>query len=584
MRSHSGRAGLGMAVLVASTLGVIAIAPTTAQAATTSFTTPGCQAWTVPLGVTEIQITAVGAAGSAAFPGAPAGGTGDGVSATLSGLTTGETLFVCVNAGGGTGGGAPGGGNAGSGGGASGVARGSDFSAPILVAGGGGGGGGGSGAHPSGGAGGPAGSPDGFPGATPTDTGTDVGGGGGGGTASGGGGGGAGHFTCGAGSGGGSFGPSGPGAGGGGGGCNFNVEAGGGGGGGGYFGGGGGGGGLFGGGGGGGGSDFCSTDGAVTDCAVTSGAGTETDAGSGPGQAKVVITDSRLDTTTGVSVSPASPVFGATVTATATVDPVPGGGTVQFALDGNNVGNPVPVDTTTGTASTNLTGLSVGGHSITATYSGAIGFAGSAGQATFTVARAPTTTSVATAPAGPVFGDTITATATVNPVPDGGTVQFAVDGTDVGSPVSVDTGTGTASKDLIGLSGGEHTITATYSGNTDFSGSSGRADITIARAATALTATPAILQVSPLALEVFNLSATLTRESDGSPLAGQTVVFSAGSTELCTSTTDASGVATCNVLMSPTAILAVVLSNGYAVSFPGDGNYAPSTASAGLIG
>jgi hypothetical protein len=63
-----------------------------------SFTSAGCSNWTVPAGVSSVAISAVGAAGVSAET---SGGTGDGVSATLS-VTSGETLDVCVDYGGGS--------------------------------------------------------------------------------------------------------------------------------------------------------------------------------------------------------------------------------------------------------------------------------------------------------------------------------------------------------------------------------------------------------------------------------------------------------------------------------------------------
>ena len=51
----------------------------------------------------------------------------------------------------------------------------------------------------------------------------------------------------------------------------------------------------------------------------------------------------------------------------------------------------------------------------------------------------------------------------------GGTVQFAVDGTPYSSPVSLSGGSATIADAT--LSKGTHTITATYSGDTNFSGS-----------------------------------------------------------------------------------------------------------------
>lgn len=116
-----------------------------ALADTTSFTTTGCTTFPVPAGVSSVDIAATGSAGEAGFGGDGAqGGTGDVVGGTLSALSAGQVLDVCVDYGGGAAGVANSGGVTGSGGGgASGVALGSDFSVPVLIAGGGGGGGGG---------------------------------------------------------------------------------------------------------------------------------------------------------------------------------------------------------------------------------------------------------------------------------------------------------------------------------------------------------------------------------------------------------------------------------------------------------
>jgi hypothetical protein len=241
-----GRLRLTLGLAVAS-LVVLGIDAGPALAKTKSFTSAGCSTWTVPAGVSSVQITATGSAGQGA-----AGGTGDVVSGTLSRLSSGHVLDLCVD----YGGGAAGAGslqNGGAGGGASGVGLGSDFSTPVLIAGGGGGsasnnGGsltdsGGNAGLPSGGGGGSV-NGDGGGGGTQTTFGT----------------GGAADPSCGGtctgGANGAGFTSAGPGTGGAGGG-GFD---GGGGGGGGYYGGGGGGGSeLLPGGGGGGGSDFCAS-------------------------------------------------------------------------------------------------------------------------------------------------------------------------------------------------------------------------------------------------------------------------------------------------------------------------------------
>ncbi|MCX6880057.1 MAG: DUF6288 domain-containing protein [Verrucomicrobia bacterium] len=62
--------------------------------------------------------------------------------------------------------------------------------------------------------------------------------------------------------------------------------------------------------------------------------------------------------------------YGQTATFTATVAPTPNGGTVQFYSDGNPLGTPVAVNTSTGAASYGTTLLTAPTHSITAHYSG----------------------------------------------------------------------------------------------------------------------------------------------------------------------------------------------------------------------
>jgi uncharacterized repeat protein (TIGR01451 family) len=306
-------AGVGLwAVTAGSAMAVGPSSSTTGGITTVSFTDAGCTTWTVPAGVSAVQIQAIGAAGTDGVTGPPSGtnnsvaghgGLGDGVSGTLSGLSGGtQALDVCVDVGGGHGAiGVNSGNGGGDGGGASGVSLGSDFSAALLVAGAGAGGGGqGLG---NGGNGGSAGTPVAGSGGSPT------GGQGSGGnnTAQTGGAGGAGNPAC-VGSSGGQFGPTGPGRGG-----DNNTTSvcgnGGGGGGGGYFGGGAGASAGAGGGGGGGGTDFCAP--ALTDCAVTSGAGTSHAAGADAGEAQVILIYAEPDSTGPTDAPAASPAANA---------------------------------------------------------------------------------------------------------------------------------------------------------------------------------------------------------------------------------------------------------------------------------
>jgi Glycine rich protein len=147
--------GPGLVGIVVATAAVTM--PSAAQAAITqSFTTPGTSTYIVPIGVTQLSITAVGAAGG---PWCANGGGGRG--ALVSGsvpVSPGEQLTVSVGGVGATcaatnAGGVGGGGSsdtfAGGGGGASGVSAGPGAATPgseLVVAGGGGGAGAGGGA------------------------------------------------------------------------------------------------------------------------------------------------------------------------------------------------------------------------------------------------------------------------------------------------------------------------------------------------------------------------------------------------------------------------------------------------------
>jgi Bacterial Ig-like domain (group 3)/Pro-kumamolisin, activation domain len=195
-------------------------------------------------------------------------------------------------------------------------------------------------------------------------------------------------------------------------------------------------------------------------------------------------TVNKAATTTTLTVSPPSPsVFGQPVTFTATVAPVPPGagaptGTVAFTADGVPIagcGGVALSATSPYQASCTTASLSVAGspHSIVATYTGDGNFLGStSGALSYTVNKDATTTTLSASPAGSqTFGQAVTFTATVAPVPPGagtptGTVAFSVDGTPVGTqPLS---GSAQASITTSSLSAGSHSIVAAYSGNGSF--------------------------------------------------------------------------------------------------------------------
>jgi len=140
-----------------------------------------------------------------------------------------------------------------------------------------------------------------------------------------------------------------------------------------------------------------------------------------------------------------------------------------------------PVSGSTYRATCVTSSLGVGPHSISATYSGDNGYAGSTGSsaAPQVVDQISTDTIVTASPNPSTFGQTVTFTAIETPSDGGGTVAFYADGSATpifgcGSELlTFVAGTYQASCPTSTLGAGPHSISATYSGDTDYAGSSG---------------------------------------------------------------------------------------------------------------
>jgi hypothetical protein len=117
--------------------------------------------------------------------------------------------------------------------------------------------------------------------------------------------------------------------------------------------------------------------------------------------------------------------------------------------------------------------MTIGAHTITATYSGDATFNSSAGSVAQTItsaAKLDTTTALTSTPNPSAFGQTVTFTATVTGQggTPSGTVTFSEGATALGT-IPLSNGVATLTKN--DLTGGAHTITATYSGDATFNGS-----------------------------------------------------------------------------------------------------------------
>jgi hypothetical protein len=188
----------------------------------------------------------------------------------------------------------------------------------------------------------------------------------------------------------------------------------------------------------------------------------------------------QVPTTTGLVSSLSPSVSGEAVTFTATVNPSPSAGTIQFSVDNAPAGAPVTVNA--GHAAVNLSTLAVGTHTVGAAYSGGDNFLGSQGSTGQVVNKAATAVTVGSSAAPSVSGQEVTFTATIAAVAPGagvptGTVQVSVDGTKAGEPVPVSSGR--AAFTTTSLTAGKHTVAALYSGAANFLASQGSLDQTV---------------------------------------------------------------------------------------------------------
>jgi hypothetical protein len=203
------------------------------------------------------------------------------------------------------------------------------------------------------------------------------------------------------------------------------------------------------------------------------------------GASYAVLTQTVLNTsTTSVSSSLNPSTYGQPVAFTAGVSgpsgPTAPSGTVQFTVDGTNLGSPVTLSGGQAVSWTTYS-LSLGNHAVAAAYSGDT----SHGPSTGTLAGGQTVnqtwsrTYVTSSQDPSLYQQPVTFTAGVwgpsGPTAPSGTVQFAVDGTNLGSPVTL-TGGQAVSAATSSLSVKNHAVAAAYSGDTNYGASTGTLD------------------------------------------------------------------------------------------------------------
>lgn len=190
------------------------------------------------------------------------------------------------------------------------------------------------------------------------------------------------------------------------------------------------------------------------------------------------------------------------------------------------------------------------------------------------------TTTIVSANNNPqLAGQEVTFTATVTSGSAGtptGTVAFYDGTTELGTGTL--TSSAAATYQTSSLAAGSHSITAVYSGDANFAGSTSAALVETINPAAAVATT--LTYSGPVAFtdgSAANLSAVLTQTTGGSPVAGVSVLFTlgnGGSAQTCSGTTGSNGTASCSI----TSVSQPSGSNTVSASFAGNSSDLASSA------
>jgi hypothetical protein len=288
-------------------------------------------------------------------------------------------------------------------------------------------------------------------------------------------------------------------------------------------------------------------------------------------------TTTTLSASTTFGAPPTSSLYGQSVTFTATVTAdAPATGTtmgkVTF-LDGSTI---LGTDSlSNGIASLSISTLGVGSHTITASFTGTNGWLNSVASLTQKVSQDATMSKIITSAASVAVGQSVTFTATITADAPGsgtptGTVTF-LDGTTTLGTGALSGGNATFS--TSSLSVGTHTITATYGGDTNFTG--GPPSNTVlqtvggTRTSVASSADPSVYG------QKVTFTATVAALVSGSGIPTGTVTFFDGSTQLGTGAVNST---TGQATFMTTAFALDLGGNAITVSYGGSSNFIGSTS------
>ena len=305
----------------------------------------------------------------------------------------------------------------------------------------------------------------------------------------------------------------------------------------------------------------------------------------GSNSGTVNLTVNKITTTLTISPATLTPGANSSLMVTATINPAlyastDPTGTVQFTLDGANVGGGNVSSGNPSTATFTIQNVTAGTHTLGASYNGDnIYGASNASTVTINASKIATTLTISPATFSPVPNASLVVTATLNPANYGsnnpsGTVQFTLDGANVGTGNVSGSNPTTATFTIQNVAAGTHTLGGSYNGDSTYAGSiASTVTINASKIATSLSISPATF--TPLPNASLVITATLNPANSGSSNPSGTVQF----------TLDGANVGTGNVSGSNPTTATFTIQNVPAgthtlgASYNGDSSYAGSTAS-----
>ena len=226
-------------------------------------------------------------------------------------------------------------------------------------------------------------------------------------------------------------------------------------------------------------------------------------------------------------------------------------------------------------------------HTITGTYPADLVHSSNTGNASLTVKKADTTTSVTSPPSSPnpsTYGQAVTFTASVGAVSPGagtptGTVTFEDGITPLAGSSTVTLSGGTASFTTTALIAGPHSITAVYSGDSNFNYTGfdpGSTANTLPQTVNKASTVTTVYSVSPSPAFVgqpitVSYTFSVVAPGAGSPSGYITVLASDGSTCMAAAVV---GAGMCTLSPAPTTAGAPT----FTITYPGDNNFVASGA------